>query len=56
MRLTLRVLGLDLLDVEFTTDSADDAERDLSGGSTTADFIGFTPSSGTQRWEPGADL
>ena len=53
MRLTIRILGLDLLDVELTTDSDDDDDdkaRDLSGGSLGSDrieadgdrFMGFT--------------
>ena len=52
MRLTIRILGLDLLDVELTTDSSaeDDNARDLSGGSLGSDrieaygdhFMGFT--------------
>lgn len=35
MRLTIRLLGLDLLDLELTTDQGeddDDTARDLSGG------------------------
>ena len=52
MRLTIRILGLDLLDVELSTDSGDedDNARDLSGGSLGSDrieadgdhFMGFT--------------
>lgn len=47
MRLTLRLLGLDLLDLELTTSTAyeaaeDDFSRDLSGGTTYASAMGFT--------------
>lgn len=53
MRLTVRLLGLDLLDVELSTDAADedDCSRDLSGGTLASDrieagvtdlFMGFT--------------
>ena len=48
MRLCIRFLGLDLLDVELSTDSApyevaeDDHSRDLSGGTTYASAMGFT--------------
>ena len=57
MRLCIRILGLDLLDVEMTTDSPspepedDDIERDLSGGylgslqcddGPTDRYMGFT--------------
>ena len=59
MRLTIRLLGLGLLDVEISTDPAGDdydTDRDLSGGSTTSYPIGFTPSPGDQRWEKGVEL
>ena len=48
MRLTVRILGLDLLDLELVTDSPtyetgeDDCSRDLSGGTTYASPMGFT--------------
>lgn len=47
MRLVVRLLGLDLLDVELVTsapyDAAeDDHSRDLSGGTTYASPLGFT--------------
>jgi len=47
MRLTVRLLGLDLLDVELSTDATspapdDDCSRDLSGGTTAAMPMGFT--------------
>lgn len=48
MRLVVRFLGLDLLDLELVTDSApyetaeDDCSRDLSGGTTFATGMGFT--------------
>lgn len=48
MRLTLRLLGLDVLDLDLSTDSPspepdDDPERDLSGGT-----LGFTLMDGGQ--------
>ena len=38
MRLVLRVLGLELIDLDFTTEAPaeDDTARDLSGGTTVA--------------------
>ena len=48
MRLIVRFLGLDLLDLELVTDSPayeageDDCSRDLSGGTTFATGMGFT--------------
>lgn len=50
MRLTLRVLGLDIVDLELTTEptspgletAEDDFSRDLSGGTTYASPMGFT--------------
>lgn len=46
MRLTIRLLGLDLLDVELRTDapeSEDDCSRDLSGGTLATDRIDAGP-------------
>jgi hypothetical protein len=48
MRLTIRAFGLDLLDVEITTEPTspglddEDYSRDLSGGTTFASAMGFT--------------
>ena len=49
MRLIVRLFGLDLLDLELSTDSSayeadedDDRSRDLSGGTTYATGMGFT--------------
>lgn len=48
MRLIVRFLGLDLLDLELVTDSPayeadeEDRSRDLSGGTTFATGMGFT--------------
>lgn len=47
MRLTIRILGLDLLDVDLSTDSTapepDDLARDLSGGTLGCDRIDAGP-------------
>jgi hypothetical protein len=52
MRITLRLLGLTVFDLEVAEDvGAEDEE----GGSVTATAIGFLPSSGDQRWQLGAD-
>jgi hypothetical protein len=60
MRLVIRVMGLDLLDVELTTATEPEAEDDpaaaLNGGSTGAMPMGFTPSPGDQRWQKSAEL
>lgn len=56
MRLMVRILGLELIDVEVSTDQAepdDDKARDLSGGSTSSYPVGFTPSHPDPRWEEG---
>jgi hypothetical protein len=51
MRLVIRFLGLDLLDVDLTTDAAEeDTARDLSGGNLGSEciegggdlYLGFT--------------
>lgn len=46
MRVTIRLLGLDLLDVELSTDPSspgpdDDTARDMSGGTLAATPMGF---------------
>jgi hypothetical protein len=48
MRITLRLLGLEVLDVWLSTDPEpdDDAARDLSGGTLSSQPVGFTA-----RWE-----
>lgn len=45
MRLTVRMFGLDLLDVELATDTdaEDDTARDLSGGNLVSDRIDAGP-------------
>lgn len=57
MRITFRLMGLDLFDFEVTTDadspSPEPDPRDLSGGTTSATPLGFNPSYGDQRWEQG---
>lgn len=51
MRLSVTLLGLDLLSIEVTTDQSDDGPGDC-----TTMPVGFTASHGDQRWERGADL
>lgn len=51
MRLAIRLLGLDLLTVEVSTDEADE-----QAGECTTYPVGFAPSPGDQRWERGVDL
>ena len=58
MRLTIRLLGLELLSVEASTDedqAEDDKARDLSGGTVGSMPVGFTNSWGDQRWEQGVE-
>ena len=60
MRLTIRVLGLELINIEANTNDTEEAAeedvwRDLSGGTTSSYPIGFTPSWGDQAWEPGVE-
>lgn len=57
MRVTVRVLGLELLSIEASTDDAESPspDSDLSGGTTYSTPIGFTPSPGDQRYETGVD-
>ena len=52
MRLTLRVLGLEVLAIEASTEETETDEVDGSG-ITAATAVGFTPSHGDQRWERG---
>jgi hypothetical protein len=46
VRLSITFLGLDLFSVEVSTDSSspepDDCSRDLSGGTLTDCYLGFT--------------
>jgi hypothetical protein len=52
MRVSIRLLGLDLLDVEISTDGEQPSpDTDLSGGTSSSYPIGFTPSPGDQRYE-----
>jgi hypothetical protein len=58
VRLSIRFLGLDFLTIEASTDEdmpAEDVDRDLSGGTTAAMPMGFTPSWGDQAWESGVE-
>jgi hypothetical protein len=56
LRFTLRILGLDIIDAELSTEAPsvepEDPERDLSGGTLTSTPIGFTAQPRDQRWEP----
>ena len=54
MRLVVRILGAEVFAIETGAEPEDDTERDLSGGTTAAYPVGFTPSPGDQRWEPSA--
>ena len=47
MRLTIRVLGVTLLDLTLNEDEADETD---DGGSITAYPVGFTAPHGDQRW------
>lgn len=51
MRLTVWILGRELLSIALN-DPADTIEPD-DPGSITSIPIGFTPTPGDQRWEPG---
>lgn len=54
MRLTIRALGLELLDIHVSTE--EETADDYDGSGTTSAYpVGFTPSPGDQRWETGVD-
>jgi len=53
MRVTLRILGLALIDLEASTEDTPIADDWTDSGTTTATPIGFSPSPGDQRWEAG---
>jgi hypothetical protein len=46
VQVSLRLFGLSIIDLTVTTDESpeDDKARDLSGGTTVASPIGFSPS------------
>ena len=52
MNLTVRVLGLELLSVDISTEQ----QQDGSPGDCTAQPISFTSSPGDQRWDQCAEL
>lgn len=59
MRLTLQLLGLEL-DVtlgpaDAPSPAPDDQGASLNGGTTASYPVGYAPSYGDQRWQPGAD-
>lgn len=51
MSITIRVLGLELLHIEISTDSDEQGPGDC-----TTTPVGFAPSPGDQRWDRGAEL
>ena len=56
--LTVRLLGVEVLHVDLTDDSADgpgDGPGDVPGD-VVSQPVGFVPSPGEQRWEPCPDL
>jgi hypothetical protein len=56
MRLAIRVLGLELVSVEASTDPEPEALEDEDGAyDVVSTPIGFAPTPGDQRWEPCAD-
>ncbi len=55
MRLVIRFLGLDLLDVDLSTGAEEpEDERPMDGGFTGSTAISFDRS-GDSRWNPGVD-
>lgn len=58
MRVTLRLLGLEIIDLNLTTDSDDNEAEETEDrvADHVGTLIGFTPSPGDQRWEPCADF
>lgn len=55
MRFILHVLGLEVLDIEISTDPVEEDDTDRRVGEVTSFPVGFTPSPGDQRWEKCAD-
>lgn len=53
-RLTLRILGVELLDLKIEEVDDEDEETDVRTDHTST-LVGFNPSYGDQRWEKGAD-
>jgi hypothetical protein len=58
MRVTIAALGLEL-DITFGPETDDTADDDpgaaLNGGTLGSTPVGYAPSYGDQRWQPGAD-
>ena len=54
MILTVRLLGVEVLHVDLTDDSAD-GPGDVPGD-VVSQPVGFVPSPGDQRWETSPDL
>ena len=52
--LTVRLLGVEVLHVELTDDSADDSAD--GPGDVVSQPVGFVRSPGDQRWETSPDL
>lgn len=51
MRLSITLLGLDLLSIDVSTDGSSDNGTDP--GDCTSYPVGFAPQAGDQRWESG---
>lgn len=51
MRLSVRMLGLEVLTIEASTDD----DQPNGPGDCTTTPIGFAPSPGDQRWEKGIE-
>ena len=56
MRLTIRLLGAEILHISTDPDDAYNDEGDaLNGGTSAAYPIGFAPQPGDQRWDKGSE-
>lgn len=55
MRVSLRIFGLELIDLELSTTEYVEAAEETRTVDQTGAWLGFTPTPGDQRWEPCAD-
>lgn len=57
MRFAVRMLGLELLSIEASTEDATEETEgeELAGGTTSAYPVGFSASAGDQAWEAGVE-